>query len=59
MRQLLGLPDMDGLTRITIMNDNRGSLDWIESGCRPTQRSNLTKTQKLIRTPIEEAKPFQ
>ena len=35
MRQL-GLPDIDYPT--PVLNDNRGSLEWIESGCKPTKK---------------------
>ena len=35
MRQL-GLTDVDYPT--PLLNDNRGSIDWIESGCRPTKK---------------------
>ena len=35
MRQL-GLPDVDFPT--PLLNDNQGSIDWIESGCKPTKK---------------------
>ena len=35
MRQL-GLPDVDFNT--PLLNDNQGSIDWIESGCKPTKK---------------------
>ena len=37
MKQIVGLlPDID--KPIPILNDNRGSLDQIKSGCRPTKK---------------------
>ena len=50
MKQI-GLPDVDEPT--PIMNDNRGSLDWIESGCRPTKK---LRHENLSELGIEEAK---
>ena len=35
MRQY-GLPDIEFPTQL--MNDNKGSVDWIESGCKPTKK---------------------
>ena len=35
MKQL-GLPDVDFPT--PLLNDNQGSIDWIESGCKPTKK---------------------
>ena len=35
MRQL-GLPDVEYPT--PLLNDNQGSIDWIESGCKPTKK---------------------
>ena len=35
MRQL-GLPDVDLPT--PLLNDNQGSIDWFESGCKPTKK---------------------
>lgn len=32
----LGLPDINKPT--PILNNNQGSLDWIESGCRPIKK---------------------
>ena len=35
MKQL-GLPNVDFPT--PLLNDNQGSIDWIESGCKPTKK---------------------
>ena len=50
MKQI-GLPDVDEPT--PKMNNNRGSLDWIESGCRPTKKLRHLNLSELG---IEEAK---
>ena len=47
----LGLPDVKFPT--PILNDNRGSLDWIESGCRPTKK---LRHENLAELGIAEAK---
>ena len=52
MKQI-GLPDVD--TPTPILNDNRGSLDWIESGCRPTKK---LRHENLAELGIEEAKLY-
>ena len=50
MRQL-GLADIDVPT--PLLNDNRGSIDWIESGCRPTKK---LRHENLSELGIVEAK---
>ena len=50
MKQL-GLPDVN--TPTSILNDNRGSLDWIESGCRPSKK---LRHENLAELGIAEAK---
>ena len=50
MKQL-GLPDTDLPT--PILNDNRGSIDWIESGCKPTKK---LRHENLAELGIAEAK---
>ena len=50
MRQL-GLPDVDVPT--PLLNDNRGSLDWIKSGCKPTKK---LRHENLSELGIAEAK---
>ena len=47
----LGLPNINKPT--PILNDNRGSLDWIESGCRPSKK---LRHENLAELGIEEAK---
>ena len=44
MRQL-GLPDVDFPT--PLLNDNQGSIDWIESGCKPTKKLRHENLSKL------------
>ena len=50
MKQV-GLPDVDEPT--PILNNNRGSLDWSESGCRPIKK---LRHENLSELGIEEAK---
>ena len=50
MRQL-GLADIDVPT--PLLNDNRGGIDWIESGCRPTKK---LRHENLSELGIVEAK---
>ena len=50
MRQL-GLPDIDIPT--PLLNDNRGSLDWIDSGYKPTKK---LRHENLSELGIAEAK---
>ena len=50
MRQL-GLSDVSYPT--PILNDNRGSIDWIESGCKPTKK---LRHENLAELGIAEAK---
>ena len=50
MKQL-GLADTDLPT--PILNDNRGSIDWIESGCKPTKK---LRHENLAELGIAEAK---
>ena len=50
MRQL-GLTDVDVPT--PVLNDNRGSIDWIDSGCRPTKK---LRHENLSELGIAEAK---
>ena len=50
MRQL-GLPDIDCPT--PVLNDNRGSIDWIDSGCKPTKK---LRHENLAELGIAEAK---
>ena len=45
------MPDVNSPT--PILNDNRGSLDWIESGCRPTKK---LRHENLAELGIAEAK---
>ena len=52
MKQL-GLPDTDLPT--PILNDNRGSIDWIESGCKPTKK---LRHENLAELGIAEAKQY-
>ena len=47
----LGLPDVN--TPTPVLNDNRGSLDWIESGCRPSKK---LRHENLAELGIAEAK---
>ena len=44
MKQL-GLPDVDYPT--PLMNDNQGSIDWIESGYKPTKKLRHENLSKL------------
>ena len=48
---LLGLTDVN--TPTPILNDNRGSLDWIESGSKPTKK---LRHENLAELGIYEAK---
>ena len=47
----LGLPDIDCPT--PVLNDNRGSIDWIDSGCKPTKK---LRHENLAELGIAEAK---
>ena len=51
LMQQLGLPDVNAPT--PVLNDNRGSLDWIESGCRPSKK---LRHENLAELGIAEAK---
>ena len=50
MRQL-GLTDIEFPT--PLMNDNQGSIDWIESGCKPTKK---LRHENLSELGIKEAR---
>ena len=50
MKQL-GLPDIEYPT--PLMNDNQGSIDWIESGCKPTKK---LRHENLSELGIKEAR---
>ena len=50
MKQI-GLPDIDYPT--PVLNDNRGSIDWIDSGCKPTKK---LRHESLAELGIYEAK---
>ena len=52
MRQL-GLPDIDFPT--PLLNDNQGSIDWIESGCKPTKK---LRHENLSELGISEARKY-
>ena len=51
LMEQLGLPDVH--TPTPILNDNQGSLDWIESGCRPSKK---LRHENLAELGIAEAK---
>ena len=53
MRQL-GLPDIEFYT--PLVNDNQGSIDWIESGCKPTKK---LRHENLSELGIKEAREHQ
>ena len=55
MKQL-GLPDVDFPT--SLLNDNQGSIDWIESGCKLIEKlrhENLSKLGIFVGIPIRIA----
>ena len=49
--QQIGLPDIDYSP--PVLNDNRGSIDWIDSGCKPTKK---LRHENLAELGIAEAK---
>ena len=49
--QQLGLPDVDYPT--PILNDNKGAIDWIDGGCKPTKK---IRHENLLDLRIYEAK---
>ena len=53
MRQL-GLPDIEFPT--LLMNDKQGSIDWIESRCKPTKKLRHANLSELG---IKEAREHQ
>ena len=53
MRQL-GLLDIEYPT--PLMNDNQGSIDWIESGCKPTEK---LRHENLSELGIKEARAYK
>ena len=52
MKQL-NLPDVEYPT--PVLNDNRGSVDWTDSGCKPTKK---LRHENLAELGISEAKSF-
>ena len=56
MKQL-GLPDIEYPT--PLMNDNQGSIDWIESGCKPTKKLRHKNLSKLGIKEAREHKEVQ
>ena len=53
MKQL-GLPDIEYPT--PLMNDSQGSIDWIESGCKPTKK---LRHKNLLELGIKEARAYK
>ena len=53
MRQL-GLPDVEFPT--PLLNDNQGSIDWIESGCKQTKK---LRHENLFKLGIYEARQYK
>ena len=53
MKQL-GLPDIEYPT--PLMNDNQGSIDWIELGCKPTKK---LRHENLSKLGIKEAREYK
>ena len=53
LMQQIGLPDIDYPT--PVLNDNRGSIDWIESGCKPTKK---LRHENLVELEIYEARKY-
>ena len=53
LMQQIGLPDIDYPT--PVLNDNRGSIDWIESGYKPTKK---LRHETLAELGIYEAKHY-
>ena len=51
--QQLDLPDMDYPT--PVLNDNYRSVNWTDSGCKPTKKS---RHKNLAELEISEAKPY-
>ena len=51
--QQIGLPDIDYPT--PVLNDNQGSIDWIDSGCKPTKK---LRHENLVELGIYEAKKY-
>ena len=52
--QQLGLPDVDFST--PLLNDNQGSIDWIESGCILTKK---LRQENLSELGIYEARQYK
>ena len=53
MKQL-GLPDIKYQT--PLMNNNQESIDWIESGCKPTEK---LRHENLSELGIKEARAYK
>ena len=51
LMQQIGLPDIDYPT--PVLNDNRGAIDWIDSGCKPTKK---LRHENLAELGLYEAK---
>ena len=53
LMEQIGLPDIDYPT--PVLNDNRGSIDWIDAGCKPTKK---LRHENLVELGIYEAKQY-